>query len=314
MNAGGRRGLSPRTRKTYAQWASRFGKFAGSARDARSHKKGTAWLTHLVTVEQLAFSTQKQALNALVFFFREVCGDEEVVLDVRLRQTKSRIPVVLSSREVLDLIAKVEPAYATPVCLQYGFGLRLKELLSLRVKDLDLDQGLLTVRGGKGDRDRCTMIPEGLGDTLRNQLALARLIWEEDRAYDREGVPLPGGLGRKFKQAKKSWEWMWIFPALEMSYDPQSGLFQRYHLHASTYGEAVKRAARAAGIQKRVTTHTLRHSFATHLLQSGTDIRTLQELLGHADVKTTEIYAHAAQIGNSRGVKSPLDILRAGHS
>ncbi|MEM9079097.1 MAG: integron integrase [Verrucomicrobiota bacterium] len=307
MQTGGRRGLALRTRKTYAQWAARFGRWVGSAQRARSHQKGAEWLTELVAKERLSFSTQKQALNALVFFFREVCGDEEVVLDVRLRKTKPRIPVVLSSGEVFALIGKLELRYQVPASLQYGSGLRLRELVGLRVKDLDIERGLLTVRGGKGDRDRVTMIPDGLKDKLCSQLAKARLVWEADRSADLPGVALPGGLGKKFPRASESWEWMWVFPAAALSCDPVSRIRRRHHLHADVYAEAVKRAAKAAGIAKRVTTHALRHSFATHLLENGTDIRTLQELLGHAQVTTTEIYAHAAQVGNSRGVRSPLD-------
>ena len=205
------------------------------------------------------------------------------------------------------LIEKIEPAYQTPLKLQYGSGLRLQELVSLRVKDLDLQRGLLTIRAGKGDKDRVTMLPESLLNQLESQLAQARHLWEKDREEERPGVALPGALGRKLPNAGIRWEWMWIFPAKKLSRDPVSGVQRRHHLHPTTYGEAVSKAARSAGIAKRVTSHALRHSFATHLLETGTDIRTLQELLGHEDVKTTEIYAHAAQLGNSRGVRSPLD-------
>jgi len=307
MNTGARRGLAYKTRKTYASWAVRFAKEVGSARKMMSQERARTWLTQLVARDFVSFATQKQALNALVFFYRDVCGCEEVDLQVKMRKRSPRMPVVLSREEIKRFLDKLEPVYRSPAKLQYGAGLRLKELVRLRVKDLDLERGLLTVRSGKGDKDRTTMIPKGLSEALQSQLAMARVLWERDRANEVAGVAMPRGLERKFKRAGESWEWMWVFPGREVSTDPVSGVRRRHHMHEKVYGEAVKRAAQRAGIAKRVTTHALRHSFATHLLEDGTDIRTLQELLGHEEVTTTEIYAHAAQVGNSRGVRSPLD-------
>ena len=175
---------------------------------------------------------------------------------------------------------------------------------------MDLDRGLLTIRGGKGDRDRVTMIPNSLQPHLEKQMTRVRKLWEEDRENNVPGVALPGALSRKFPKAGVELAWQWLFPASGLSQDPESGIVRRHHLHEKVYSSAVSRAAKRAGLSKRVTTHAFRHSFATHLLESGADIRTLQELLGHADVKTTEIYAHASQVGNSRGVRSPLDQMR----
>ncbi|CAN5385194.1 hypothetical protein BH23VER1_BH23VER1_26860 [soil metagenome] len=305
--AGARRGLALATRRTYAGWVVRFGRWAGSPEAAMDEGRAREWLGGLVSGRGVAFATQKQALNALVFFFRDVCGREEVDLGVRMRKRKPRVPVVLDLAEIAALIGKLEPAYRLPAGLQYGSGLRLSELVALRVKDLDLGRGLLTVRAGKGDRDRVTVVPERLRDRLARQVARSRELWEADREAGVPGVALPGALALKMPRAGEQFAWHWVFPARGLSTDPDSGVRRRHHRYPKVYGGAVARAARATGISKRVTTHAFRHSFATHLLEQGADLRTLQELLGHEEVKTNEIYAHAAQIGNSRGVRSPLD-------
>jgi integron integrase len=217
--------------------------------------------------------------------------------------------VILTKSELMGLIGKLEERYKTPALLQYGAGLRLKELVSLRIKDVDLERGVVTVHAGKGDKDRLTVVPNALKDALCSEIVRARGFWEEDRRNKAPGVALPGALARKMPRAGERWEWMWLFASDHLSTDPESGILRRHHMHPKVYAEAIRRAAGEAGIPKRVTTHALRHSFATDLLQGGTDIRTLQDLLGHSDVKTTEIYAHAAEIGNERGVRSPLDRL-----
>lgn len=306
-SAGARRGLARATRKCYRSWAARYAAWAGTEKRILDEANCALWLGTLVEVERLSFSSQKQALNALVFFYRSVCGREEVLLEVKMRKTKRRIPVVLTRAEVTQVLDRLEPIYRLPAQVQYGSGLRLAELVRLRIKDLDLDRGLLTVRGGKGDRDRNTILPVTLISALLKQVEKSRVLWEEDRREGVAGVQIPGALGRKYSKACKEFSWHWLFPAKGLSNDPERGTLRRHHLHEKVYGEAISRAARKAGLTKRVTTHAFRHSFATHLLESGTDIRTLQELLGHADVKTTELYAHAAQVGNSRGVRSPLD-------
>lgn len=307
-SAGARRGLAPATRKTYRGWAMRFASWAGSEERILDEAACSEWLGQLVERQGVSFSTQKQALNALVFFYKDVCGRDEVVLAVKMRKRQPRIPVVLTKEEINRVLDLLEPKYRLPARLQYGSGLRLTELIRLRIKDVDLDRGLLTVRGGKGDRDRVTMIPDSLRQDLEKQVERSRKKWEEDRYNDIPGVAVPYALSRKFSQACKEFGWHWLFPASDLSRDPESGIVRRHHLHEKVYAQAVSRAAKKAGLSKRVTTHAFRHSFATHLLESGADIRTLQELLGHADVKTTEIYAHASQIGNSRGVASPLDM------
>ena len=307
-NAGARRGLALKTRKAYSGWVCRFGIWAGSRERVLDQKEGRTWLQQLITDEGKAYSTQKVALNALVFFYREVCGHEEVDLQVRFRKTEKRVPVVLSISEVLALIDRLDGVVKVAAQLQYGAGLRLKELMSLRIKDVDVDRRTVTIRGGKGDKDRVTVLPEILVPTIRAQKAAARKWYEKDRAANRPGVALPKALGRKHSRAGASWSWFWLFPSAKESRDPESGVERRHHLHGSSYNDRIGTAAQVAGIEKRVTSHALRHSFATHLLEQGVDIRTIQELLGHQDVETTEIYTHVASGVGGRGVRSPLDV------
>lgn len=191
--------------------------------------------------------------------------------------------------------------------LQYGAGLRLSELVRLRVQDVDVGRGTITVRCGKGDKDRCTVLPKSLQGEVAKQIERARETWKGDRDAGCAGVYLPGALARKFRNAAESFEWFWLFPAKQLSVDPESGIRRRHHLHGKVYNDAISRAAGAAGIEKRVTSHALRHSFATHLLENGTDLRTIQEILGHEDITTTEIYLHVATGVNGLGVVSPLD-------
>jgi integron integrase len=234
-------------------------------------------------------------------------------------------PVVLSKPETHQLFGelkeheeKTKPAkekdvevshgrYELAARLQYGAGLRLSELVRLRVQDVDVGRGTLTVRLGKGDKDRVTVLPKSLRKEIGRQIERAREVWQADREAGLAGVYLPGALARKFRRAAEKFEWFWLFPAKQASNDPQSGIQRRHHLLGQVYNEAIKRAAQAAGIEKRVTSHALRHSFATHLLESGTDLRTIQDLLGHEDISTTEIYLHVAIGGNGLGVESPLD-------
>ena len=306
---GARRGLALRTRRTYGQWCARYAKWAGTGRRAMDPTVGRDWLAVLVAKDGIALSTQKQALNSLVFFFRDVCGVDELDLEVRMKKTGKRMPTVLSVAEVMRFVAVIEPRYGMAAKLQYGSGLRLNELVSLRVKDVDLERGVLTVRGGKGDLDRITVVPECLKEALRTHLTKVRETYESDRKKGLPGVAIPLALGRKFSRAGESWEWMWLFPARDVSVDAVSGVTRRHHLHGAVFNTAIKRGAGEAGIAKRVTSHALRHSFATHLLEAGTDIRTIQSLLGHSDVRTTEIYTHVAQRTNGTGVRSPLDAI-----
>jgi len=247
---------------------------------------------------------------------------------VKLKKTEARVPVVLSKDETQRVFEKLdEPTkvpkktdgrYGLAARLQYGAGLRLSELVRLRIKDVDLERGTLTVRCGKGDKDRVTVLPRSLKEELQEQVERAREVWQRDRDSGLAGVWMPGALARKFRRAAESFEWFWLFPARQTSIDPESrvkgcasrdqdGVRRRYHLHAKVYNEAIRRAAEAVGILKRVTSHSLRHSFATDLLESGTDLRRIQELLGHEDITTTEIYLHVAVGEHGLGVVSPLD-------
>ena len=321
VSAEARKGHAKRTKECYGAWLARYGAFADSDRDAMRVETATRFLTSVVDDEDCAYSTQKQALNALAFFFKNVCGVEDPVFGVKLKKTGARIPVVLSKEEGGRLFQKLEEPEKVPkksdgkygllARLQYGAGLRRSELVRLRIKDIDLGRGTLTVRQGKGDKDRVTVIPTSLRDELAEQIELARGLWENDREAGLAGVHIHGALGRKFSRAAESFEWFWLFPARQTSVDPECGVMRRHHMHATVYGEAIKRAAKAAGIEKRVTSHALRHSFATHLLESGTDLRTIQELLGHEEITTTEIYLHVAVGAHGLGVVSPLDGLVA---
>ena len=307
--AGGRRGLARRTRETYARWCVRFAKWVGDAKPMLDQGPARDFLTYLVVDEKQSFSTQKQALNALVFFYKEVCGKEVVDLQVKLKKTPKRIPVVIDFKEVLAILRRMEGRWRLMASTQYGGGLRLKELMRLRVKDVDLERRQITVRGGKGDQDRVTILPESLVEPLREHLEAVREVYENDRAAESPGVEIPGALARKFSKAGKSWEWFWLFPAPDISRDPESGVLRRHHVHEECYTRALKKAVKEEGITKRVTSHVLRHAFATHLLEGGKDIRTVQELLGHADVSTTQIYTHVAKGVGGTGVQSPLDAL-----
>jgi len=311
---GARRGLALRTRRTYGGWCARFAQWAGNKKNVMDPDRAKAWLTELVAKGRVAYSTQKQALNALAFLYRDVCGLEEVDLGVRLRKTPKRIPVVLDMREILAIIEKLEPAYQLPAKLQYGTGLRVSELVNLRIKDVDTSREQLTVRMGKGAKDRVTMLPHQLLSELEALKVNARALYDEDREKGLPGVALPKALARKMPKAGERWPWFWLFPADHVSLDPESGIRRRHHLHAGVYGRAIARAALEAGIEKRVTSHVLRHSFATHLLEQGADIRTIQELLGHSDVATTQIYTHVAKGSNGCGIKSPLDMYQEIHA
>jgi integron integrase len=314
-SSGARRGLLKRTKQCYGAWAARYAKFAGSEQAVKQIETATRYLTSVVEDEDCAYSTQRQALNALAHFFKHVLGVEKPVFGVKLRDTGTRVPVVLSKPETQRVFAKLkererkEAPYELAARLQYGAGLRLSELVRLRVQDVDVARGTLTVRLGKGNKDRVTVLPKSLREEVVRQIERAREVWRSDVEAGRAGVYLPGALARKFRRAAETFEWFWLFPARQISTDPESGIRRRHHLHGKVYNEAIKRAAHETGIEKRVTSHALRHSFATHLLENGADLRTIQDLLGHEDITTTEIYLHVAMGENGLGVESPLDEL-----
>lgn len=299
---------SIRTERCYVEWVRRFVAFHG-----RRHPREMgadevrAFLGHLAADLQVAASTHQQALSALLFLYRDVLGvDLPWLTNLDRPKKPKRTPVVLSRGEVERLLAAMDGTHALMARLLYGTGMRLMECVRLRVKDVDFERSELTVRHGKGGKDRLTVLPKSLMASLRAHLLRVRNLWEQDAAAGRPGVEMPEALARKYPAAPKSWGWFWVFPARELSTDPRSGIERRHHTHEQALQRAIKVAVRLAGIAKPATTHTLRHSFATHLLESGYDIRTVQELLGHSDVSTTMIYTHVLNRGG-RGVLSPLD-------
>ena len=304
--------MSARTEESYWGWVRRFliySKRSGAWRHPRALGGADvqSYLTHLAAQRQVAASTQNQALNALVFLYREVLGlDLEADLEFERAKRPRRLPVVLSQPEVKQLLAAVAPEFQLPVRLLYGSGLRLIELLRLRGKDVDVARHQLMVRAGKGDKDRVTMVPASLIPLLQAHLVQRRQMHEADLAAGYGRTPLPDALARKYPRAVSEWGWQWVFAMNKLSPDPATGELRRHHLLADAVQRAVKTAARAAQLVKPVTPHVLRHCFATHLLENGYDLRTVQDLLGHKDVTTTQIYTHVMQKPGI-GVRSPLD-------
>lgn len=289
---------------------SRFVRYhGGRAPEDMGSEEIVAFLTHLAVERKVSAATQRLALSALLFLYRTVLERDLEGLEahVRARPGKS-VPVVLTPGEVRRLLAEMEGRNRLIATLLYGGGLRLIECLRVRVKDVDWERHQLCVRQGKGRRDRFTTLPSSLHAALTEHMESLRLLHARDLAAGYRGVRLPHALERKSPAAPRAWEWQWLFPASRLFRDPDTGDLWRHHLHETAPQRAVRKAAAAAGIQKRVTTHTFRHSFATHLLESGTDIRTVQELLGHRDLKTTMIYTHVTKSG-PYGVKSPADTL-----
>ena len=301
---------SLRTERAYLFWVRRFIRFH-NLRHPREMggPEVEAFLSNLAIERKAAASTHKQALAAILFLYRQVLGvDLPWLQNIGRPRGPIRIPVVLWREEVARLLGCVEERFWVIAALLYGSGLRLSECLSLRIKDVDFDRSVIVVREGKGKRDRIVMLPEAAKSALGAQIARSRSVWVRDRAGHVRGVALPGALSRKLGRARESWTWHWVFPSSELSVDPQTRLRSRHHLYAQTVARAVGRAAARADISKRVTAHTLRHSFATHLLESGVDIRRVQELLGHSDVSTTMTYTHVSS-GSAAGTRSPLESL-----
>ena len=306
------RHLSRRTEKAYLGWIRRFVLFHD-----KSHPRSmgavevTAFLSHLAVERGVAASTQNQALSALLFLYRDVLGTELPWMDEVVRaKRKRRLPVVLSRAEVTRLLQHISGTPRLMALLLYGSGLRLLECARVRVKDIDFDRRTLLVRAGKGDHDRRTLLPGAAVQPLREQLARARAVHDADLERGAGWVELPAALGRKYPKAGREWPWQWVFPATRIYRDGATGQQRRHHLHESVLQRAVKLAVHQAEIPKKATCHTLRHSFATHLLEDGYDIRTIQELLGHKSVTTTMIYTHVLDRGEL-GVRSPADHLGA---
>jgi integron integrase len=305
-----RRGYSRRTEKSYWFWIRWFIFHNGTRHPAQlGAQEVESFLSWLATERNVAAATQNQALAALLFLYKQVLGQDLPWFSSMVRAKRPvHTPVVLTQAEVQRLLGQLQGVKWLMASLLYGAGLRQIECLTLRVKDVDFAYRQITVRDGKGGKDRVTMLPEQVVQPLQAHLGRVRGLHGRDLAGGHGEVSLPKALARKYPRAGYEWAWQFVFPSKSLSADPESGVIRRHHIFPDTLQRAVKEAARAARITKPVSCHTLRHSFATHLLEAGHDIRTVQELLGHADVSTTMIYTHVLNKGG-RGVKSPLDRL-----
>ena len=301
---------SIRTEQAYLDWIRRFVRHFGKRHPREmGAEEVQAFLSYLAVTGNVAASTQNQAKSALLFLYKEVLGIELPWLDkIEAAKTSRRLPVVLTHSEVALVLLKMEGTTGLVAYLLYGTGMRIMEGLRLRVKDVDFGRGEILVRDGKGAKDRVTMLPASLVPALREQLARVRELHRQDLAAGYGEVYLPYALDRKYPAAGREWMWQYVFPSAKLAVDPRSGVVRRHHVLDQAVQRAIRQAVRDAGIAKPATPHTLRHSFATHLLESGYDIRTVQELLGHSDVSTTMIYTHVLNRGG-RGVASPLDRL-----
>jgi integron integrase len=300
--------LSIRTEQAYIGWVRKFYNFMkGVSTYSLDSSNVKDFLTYLAVEKNVAVSTQNQAFNAILFLFRHVL-DKKIndISDTVRAKRKRRLPVVLTKSEIERLFAHMSGVYLLMAKVIYGCGLRLRECLQLRVKDIDFERNAVTIRSGKGDKDRETVLPDSLKGNVCEHIKKARTLYEKDRKNNVPGVELPQAFERKSPNAGKEWSWFWVFPSNKFSLDPLTHIVRRHHIFRSNLQEHIKRAAIDANIPKRITVHTLRHSFATHLLENGYDIRTIQDLLGHTDLRTTMIYTHVVN-KSKLGVKSPLD-------
>jgi integron integrase len=302
------RHYSPRTEQCYVSWVRRYVLFHGKTHPSELGPEAVArYLSYLATDRRVSASTQNQALSALLFLYREVLGVEmDWVEDIAPAKRPLRLPEVLSRAEVRALLGRMSGVSLLMASIMYGSGLRVSECCRLRVKDLDFDRLEITVRNGKGNKDRVTMLPRTVLFTMKAHLQVVRRLHNKDLEKGLGVVELPAAYARKNPYAATAWEWQWVFPARIVHVDKKTGELSRHHRHVSTVQRDVTAAARAAGLAKKASCHTLRHSFATHLLEDGRDIRTVQVLLGHRDVSTTMIYTHVLNKGGIH-IKSPLD-------
>ena len=299
---------SMRTEESYVYWIRNFIRWAGVRHPVElGADEVRGFLTYLAVERKVAVSTHRVALSALLFLYQKVLLVELPRLDGLERPTAPRrLPCVLTTNEVSKIFTLMSGQHALLVRLLYGTGMRITEALQLRIKDIDFHHRAIIVREAKGFKDRVVMLPESLTALLKQQIEDARAHWAQDVASGKAGVFMPYALDKKYPEAGASWAWFWVFPQAQLSVDPRTRILRRHHLYDQTFQRDFKRAVQQAGILTPATPHTLRHSFATHLLQSGYDIRSVQELLGHADVKTTMIYTHVLNVVG-RGVISPLD-------
>jgi integron integrase len=309
---------SLKTEKAYLYWVRFFIRWSATQPGGMRHPRDMgvadveAFLSMMANERKVSASTHNQALSALLFLYREVLNiDLPWLNNIGRPQQAKRIPSVLTKDEVAGLLAQMDGITALLARLLYGTGMRLMEGMRLRVKDVEFDRHVVIVREAKGGKDRVVMLPRSLAPALRLQMLAARALWEADRQAKRGGVEVPHALDVKYPKVGYSWGWFWLFPSPTFSIDPRSGVERRHHLFEERLQRALKVAVPKAGIHKPVSVHTLRHSFATHLLQGGTDIRTVQELLGHSDVSTTMIYTHVLKVA-AGGTASPLDALALG--
>ena len=298
-----------RTEATYVKWIKRFIAFHGNRhpREMGSNEI-QAFLSYLAVERRISASSQNQALSAILFLYKKVLGiDLPWMTDIVRAKRNRRMPVVLSRSEVARVLACMTGTSLLMASLCYGSGLRLVECLRLRIKDIDFEYLQITVRNGKGGKDRMTVLPEQLIPSIEYQMEHVRRVMQKDIDKGKNGVSLPDAIDSKYKKAARSWKWQYLFPSTRYAWITHNNSMRRHHAHASVLSRAVKNAVEESGINKRASTHTFRHSFATHLLERGCDIRTVQELLGHSDLKTTQIYTHVLKRGGN-AVRSPLDL------
>jgi integron integrase len=304
------RHYSPRTEKSYRIWINKFRKYWNNREpltlEGADVKK---FLSHIALHDRVSASTQNQAFNALLYLFRNILQKNlsDLADTVRARQRR-RLPVVLTREEIHRLFSFLEGTYLLMAQLLYGSGLRILECIQLRVKDIDFANNLLIIRAGKGEKDRSTVLPDKIKESLRAHLQRMKKLHDQDLAKGYKGTTLPDALEKKYPNANKEWAWQWVFPSKSLVVHPLSGMVLRHHVQPSTLQRMVKEALRKSGISKPASCHTLRHSFATHLLEAGHNIRTIQELMGHKNVNTTMIYTHVARKSYS-DISSPLDKL-----
>jgi integron integrase len=299
---------SYRTEQSYMKWLRDFYVFVKPVSpETLSDNHILEFLSYLAVERHVAKSTQNLAFNAILFFYRHVLDKEVGSISSAVRAKRGqRLPVVLSQDEVMRLMDNIDGTGLIMAKLLYGSGLRSNECIRLRIQDLDFERSFINVRGAKGDKDRQTILPENAVDELQEHLGKVRQMYENDRKSNMAGVHLPGALDKKYPNAAKEWIWYWVFPSTQVSLDPRTNLIRRHHLSRDFIQRVIRNGATKAKLTKKVGTHSLRHTFATHLLEAGYDIRTIQQLLGHVDLQTTMIYTHVAR-KNMLGVRSPLD-------